>query len=485
MTAPNSTEPLESRIVLDTWEEAFARLRDACDIPDMALAGWKVRVRHSKQEPFSTIGRTFKQLLEAHGAILRDLDAFDHVLSVKHQQESLRTIDTYLMVAGTANVSAEAMELAHEQCVNGTPFSARTIVTMPKSYGDGFIRKRLSHHGVKTELYEEDDVESGTLCTRALDHIISKKRETEMLSKKRNPRLGILTALPVEMEAVVSLLDDVDRDVTRPGGVLNDYTHGTLPSRDGGKHEIVVVRTGAGNSIAATHTERLFSEFDLDEVIMVGIAGGIPRTAPKQEDIRLGDIVVSGRAGVIQYDHVKHRVKGPQAAHQPMPPSRALTSMAESIIGSEAELAAYNSMLAGVAQKGGPFQRPSERSDILYEDGARKKPLAIRRMKDERRKRHASIAFEGAVGSANKVVKSQKERERVRAKYGVMAVEMEGAGVAEAAMANGKGFFVVRGICDYANDWKNDNWHHYAAMAAAVFAVHLIRNMPLSTPKTA
>jgi nucleoside phosphorylase len=51
-------------------------------------------------------------------------------------------------------------------------------------------------------------------------------------------------------------------------------------------------------------------------------------------------------------------------------------------------------------------------------------------------------------------------------------------------MSNGKGFFVVRGICDYANDGKNDAWHHYAAMAAASFAVHLIESMPLSTTKT-
>lgn len=484
MTVSNSTEPLERRIVLDDWEKAFARLRDACDISDQVLAGWKVRVRHSKQEPFSTIGRTFKDLLRANGARLCDLDDLDHVLSVKLQQGALDAIDSYLMVAGTTNVSAEAMELAHEHCAKGTSFSARTVVTMPKDCSDGFIRKRLAFHGVKTELYDERDVMSGTLCTRTLGHIISKKRETDMLSNTRNPRLGILTALTVEMDAVVSLLGDVDRQVTRVDGVLRDYVYGTLPARNGGKHEVVAVRTGAGNNISATLAERLFADFALEEVVMVGIAGGIPWIARNHEDVRLGDVVVSGRKGVIQYDLVKQRVKGQQAAHQPMAPVRALTAMAETLAGSEAEMARYNARLAAVTQKGSPYQRPSDRTDVLYEDGARTKPLAIRRAKDERRKRQASIAFVGAVGSANKVVKSHKERERIRKKYNVIAVEMEGAGVAEAAMANGKGFFVVRGICDYANDWKNDKWHPYAAMAAAVFAVDLIESMPLSTTKT-
>ena len=469
--------------MLDVWEEAYAILRETCDIPEQALAGWKVRVRHSKQEPFSTIGLAFKELLRAHGARLCDLDDLDHVLSVKLQQGALDAIDSYLMVAGTTNVSAEAMELAHEQCAKGTSFSARTVVTMPKSCVDGFIRKRLAFHGVKTELYGERDVQSGKLCARTLGHIISKKRETDMLSKTRNPTLGILTALTVEMDAVVSLLGDADREVTRVDGVLRDYVHGTLPARNGGKHQVVVVRTGAGNNISAALAERLFADFALEEVVMVGIAGGIPRIASNDEDVRLGDIVVSGRKGVIQYDLVKERVKGQQAAHQPMSPVRALTAMAETLAGSDDEMARYNARLAAVTQKGSPYQRPSDRTDILYEDGARTKSLAIRRAKDERRKRHASIAFVGAVGSANKVVKSHKERERIRKKYGVIAVEMEGAGVAEAAMANGKGFFVVRGICDYANDWKNDKWHPYAAMAAAVFAVDLIESMPLSTTK--
>lgn len=483
MTVPTFSEPLERRILPGTWERAFAELRDSCGLDDRALSGWRVRVRHSKQEPFLTIGRTFKELLEARGAILQELADLSHALSVKHRQEALEDIDSYLMVAGTTNVSAEAMELAHEKCASGACFSARTVVTMPKGHSDGFIRKRLAFHRVATELYEDAEVEDGTLWVRTLDHIISRKREADMLARKRNPKLGILTALPVEMEAVVSLLNDVEKNVTRVDGVLRNYVHGTLPALNGGKHEIVVVRTSAGNAISATLAERMFADFGLDEVMMVGIAGGIPRVAPKHDDVRLGDVVVSSRKGVIQYDHVKERVDGQQPAHQPMQPVRAFTDLAEGIVGSEADLEAFNARLAG-ATRDGEHRRPHARTDVLRDDRDPDNPMTIRRKKDKRRARHASLAFMGAVGSADKVVKSHEERERVRDVYGVIAVEMEGAGVAEAAMSNGKGFFVVRGICDYANDGKNDGWHHYAAMAAASFAVHLIESMPLSTTKT-
>lgn len=482
MTAPNSSKPRDGSL-LDVWEEACAQMREACGLPENVLEGWTVRVRHSKKEPFLTIGQGFKDLLRARGAILREVPDLDHALAVGHRQEALDAIDSYLMVAGTTNVSAEAMELAHEKCASGACFSARTVVTMPKDHVDGFIRKRLAFHRVETMLYEETEVEDGSLCVRTMDHIISRKREADMLAKKRNPKLGILTALPVELDAVVSLLNDVEKEVTRVGGVYRSYVHGTLPALNGGKHEIVVVRTSAGNAISATLAERMFADFGLDEVMMVGIAGGIPRVTARHDDVRLGDVVVSSRKGVIQYDHVKERVGGQQPAHQPMQPVRAFTDLAEGIVGSDADLARFNERLAA-ATRDGSHRRPHARTDVLRDDSDPENPVPIRRKKDERRARHASLAFMGAVGSANKVVKSHAERERVRDAHGVIAVEMEGAGVAEAAMSNGKGFFVVRGICDYANDGKNDAWHHYAAMAAASFAVHLIESMPLSTTKT-
>jgi nucleoside phosphorylase len=49
--------------------------------------------------------------------------------------------------------------------------------------------------------------------------------------------------------------------------------------------------------------------------------------------------------------------------------------------------------------------------------------------------------------------------------------------LAESAWQSGKGYLVIRGICDYANDDKNKLWQPYTAAAAAAFARELIESM--------
>jgi nucleoside phosphorylase len=34
---------------------------------------------------------------------------------------------------------------------------------------------------------------------------------------------------------------------------------------------------------------------------------------------------------------------------------------------------------------------------------------------------------------------------------------------------------IIRGIADYADSHKNDNWHRYAALVAAAYAKELLR----------
>jgi CBASS immunity sensor of nucleotide second messenger signals len=58
---------------------------------------------------------------------------------------------------------------------------------------------------------------------------------------------------------------------------------------------------------------------------------------------------------------------------------------------------------------------------------------------------------------------------------------MEGAGVARAAaqQPHPPPFIEVRGICDYANEQKNDDWQPFAAEATAAFTVGLLRSRPV------
>jgi hypothetical protein len=60
-------------------------------------------------------------------------------------------------------------------------------------------------------------------------------------------------------------------------------------------------------------------------------------------------------------------------------------------------------------------------------------------------------------------------RDRLGQELGVYCVEMEAAG-----LMNKFPCLVIRGICDYADSYKNNDWQGYAAAVAAAFAKELL-----------
>jgi nucleoside phosphorylase len=87
----------------------------------------------------------------------------------------------------------------------------------------------------------------------------------------------------------------------------------------------------------------------------------------------------------------------------------------------------------------------------------------------------------GIVASGEKVIADTKtvpELQNIWAK--LVGIEMEGYGTALAAYTaeSRPDFFMVKGICDWANPDKNDKWQKYAADVAAVFVINLLRSKP-------
>jgi nucleoside phosphorylase len=68
----------------------------------------------------------------------------------------------------------------------------------------------------------------------------------------------------------------------------------------------------------------------------------------------------------------------------------------------------------------------------------------------------------GRFGSANTVMKSGMDRDRLAATDEIIAFEMEGAGVWEQYPT-----VVIKAACDYADSHKNKKWQSYAAATAA------------------
>lgn len=76
---------------------------------------------------------------------------------------------------------------------------------------------------------------------------------------------------------------------------------------------------------------------------------------------------------------------------------------------------------------------------------------------------------QGAIGTADLVMKNAIERDKIAAHEDLVCFEMEAAGV----MAITK-CLPIRGISDYADGHKNDDWQSYAALAAATYAKELL-----------
>ncbi|KAB8228766.1 uncharacterized protein BDW43DRAFT_315536 [Aspergillus alliaceus] len=83
----------------------------------------------------------------------------------------------------------------------------------------------------------------------------------------------------------------------------------------------------------------------------------------------------------------------------------------------------------------------------------------------------------GLIALGDKVMKDSQTRDRLAHKTGAICFEMGTAG-----LMNQLPCLVIRGICDYADSYKNRKWQGYAALTAAVYGKLLssaVANMPL------
>ncbi|KKO96955.1 phosphorylase superfamily protein [Trichoderma harzianum] len=79
----------------------------------------------------------------------------------------------------------------------------------------------------------------------------------------------------------------------------------------------------------------------------------------------------------------------------------------------------------------------------------------------------------GGVASGGTVLKSGENRDNIAMKEGVVAFEMEGAGVWREIPC-----IIVKGVCDYADSHKNQKWQDFAAATAAAAAKALLHRYP-------
>jgi nucleoside phosphorylase/ADP-ribose pyrophosphatase YjhB (NUDIX family) len=238
----------------------------------------------------------------------------------------------------------------------------------------------------------------------------------------------ILTALNLEYAAVRARLTDL-KPYRHPRGTR--FEIGTVP---GSRCRVVLGLAARGNQAAAALAERVIEEFSPAAMLFVGVAGAL------WDGIALGDVVVASKVyayhgGTSEDDGLMSRPASWEIPHE------------------LAQLAAH-------VERTGEWTAGLPTGALV--PAVRFGPIAA--------------------GEIVQNSRSSREAKYIRERYNdALAIEMEGAGAAQAGHLSGTAVAVVRGISDMADGTKSSDgdgsWQPRAAANAAAFAVRLAQEL--------
>ncbi|KHN96246.1 Nucleoside phosphorylase domain protein [Metarhizium album ARSEF 1941] len=327
---------------------------------------------------------------------------------------------------------------------------------------------------------------------------------------RRDIETAIICALTLEADAVEAVFDNYC-DASSYGkleGDTNAYSIGLI-----GRHCVVLVHMPSmGKSNAATVAANCRATFpEIRLALLVGICGGVPLV--NGAEILLGDVVIS--EGIIQYDFGRQyadgfrRKSGPfDTTSKPTAEIRSLLSKVKGLRGHKRLKDRTRHHISVLQDRLGSWATyPGIAEDQLFEPTYRhkhRKPLACPGCVDIGgdvsracelaristcetlkcdpgrlivRQRHAAINSQrvtrgqevaqslvhfGLFASGDRVMKSAEDRDKIAKSEGIIAFEMEGAGVWDTFPC-----LIIKGICDYSDSHKNKKWQRYAAVTAA------------------
>ncbi|KAI9367893.1 hypothetical protein BJX61DRAFT_550917 [Aspergillus egyptiacus] len=354
---------------------------------------------------------------------------------------------------------------------------------------------------------------------RVIDTVASKLNgaRTSESETSRNTAfsVAIFCALPLEADAFCELLDEIwdegDNVYGKSTGDDNTYTLGRMS-----RHNVVLVHMpGMGKKEASRAASSLRTSYPgIKLALVAGVCGGVP-SGEGGEELILGDVVVSD--GIVQYDFGRQfpdgfsSKAGPEVIGRPSLEIRGILAKLKVWRNRqriEMKLAQYLGDLhqtVGAKRAGYPGIDKDElyhstyrhkhrhqsacrycsKTDEVCEDARVKTCQQLgcerRMLVPRKRLQNASemglvpnpkIHF-GFVGSGDTVMKSGEHRDETAAHHGIIAFEMEAAGVWDNLPC-----LVIKGVCDYADSHKNKHWQNYAAAAAAACTKAILEEYP-------
>ncbi|KLO92474.1 Uncharacterized protein LW93_12048 [Fusarium fujikuroi] len=356
---------------------------------------------------------------------------------------------------------------------NEAPFSLKKIEKRIKKSPDSGIGSSLSTSQTETQarprLRSEDSID-GPPVKRQRTSTTAVPAEATAIAQEEEC-MGIICALPEELAAVKATFDVPLESRMVIKDDTNYYDTGKIAD-----HKVIVTclpYKQIGTNAAASVAENMRRSFNPSLCLLVGIGGGAPS---KEHDIRLGDVVVG--SSVVQYDfgnETEETFMIKDRALQISPPKLGclISSLCSDPVDIRDSISRYLAEIVGKGD-GIQYRYPGHDRDILLQScpTCRSCTRTCSHVRErEQRKDSAVVVHYGKIASGNRVIKNAVFRDRVAADHNVLCFEMEAAGI-----ANTMPYLVIRGISDYCDGNKNDEWHDYAAATAAAYSKLLLKH---------
>ena len=270
--------------------------------------------------------------------------------------------------------------------------------------------------------------------------VMSKAEDRSAMDIDTITDVVIITALAKECEAVLRHLGSYQK-VQIKGRTF--YRASVQAQKPNHSYQVVVLSLHAmGNYHAAVATQQAISVWNPSYIVLAGITGGVQ----KGDSRYLGDLLVGEQ--IVAYEPGKQTESGIQRRYDVYRPARALLEVAKTL----------------------PPQEWALSTIIPRPDGTTNRVIP-------------QVHF-GVVASGEKVVTDSALTTELQSDWAQLAgIEMEGIGAAIAAYDADflPGVLLVKGMCNWADGSKNDEWQAYAADVAASFVTGLLKSEPFKS----
>lgn len=249
-------------------------------------------------------------------------------------------------------------------------------------------------------------------------------------------RLGLMAALPQELQAVLDQMPDESRETVAGRVFCPGHLQGC---------EVVAVVSGIGKVAAATTATMLVQRYGVDGIVFTGVAGGLG------DGVAVGDVVVA--SSLLQHD-----MDASPLFPRHVVPGHAADRWATHAPWAHALQAAAHEVLQALPQHVG--------TEAMARHGL-----------------HQPRAHQGLVVSGDRFVCTSAESQALRQTLpDALAVEMEGAAVAQVCADFGVPFAAVRTISDRADDDAHRDFVTFVQDVASRYSAHMVLS---SLPKLA